>query len=139
VNRLFGILVGMLVISSAIADENDFRCFKSVGLKNPLRLQFVFHTEKDDVGYVRYESGSGPIRLKRLKEKELRRGPDGRPSEFETEWREIIPNGVGGTYLVVSQGAVINEFKYIRPDGKTFRFDEDPDASTDNGCKWSSN
>lgn len=137
-NRLIGVIVGVLVASSAVADENDFRCLKSAGFKKPIRLQFVFQTENNDVGYVRYDSGSGFIRIKRLKERELRRGPGGRPSEIETQWREVIPNGAGGTYLVISQGALINEFRYVRNDGKTFRFEEDPDASTDNGCEWPS-
>lgn len=136
--RLIAILAGILVVSSAMADENDFRCFKSVGFKKPLRLQFVFQTDKDDVGYVRYQGGSGPIQVKRLKETELKRVPGGSPSEFETQWREIIPNGTGGTYRVVSQGARISEFRYIREDGKIFRFEEDLDASTDTGCVWSS-
>ena len=136
-NRLIAVLIGFLAISSAFADENDFRCFKSVGLKKPVRLQFVFQAEKEGVGYVRYETGTGPIQVKRLKERELRRVANGRPSEFETTWLELVPKGAGGTYLVVSQGALIDDFRYIRPDGKTFRFEEDLEASTEEGCRWS--
>jgi hypothetical protein len=136
-NRLIGVLViGFLAVSSAIADQNDFRCLKSVGLKNTLRIQFVFQSDKDDVGYVIYQNGSRPIPVKRLKEKELKRVPGGRPSEFETQWQEITSDGTGGTYVYVSQGALIDNFRYIRKDGKIFRFVEDPDASTDNGCEW---
>jgi hypothetical protein len=119
-----------------MADQNDFRCLKSVGLKNTLRVQFVFRSDKDDVGYVIYQNGSKPIPVKRLKEKELKRVPGGRPSEFETQWREITSDGIGGTYIFVSQGARIDNFRYIRKDGKVFRFVEDIDASTDNGCEW---
>lgn len=136
-NRLIAVLIGILAVNSAVADENDFRCLKSVGLKKPIRLQFVFHTEREDIGYVRYETGTGPIQVKRLREKELRRLPNGRPSEFETTWLELVPKGAGGTYLVISQGALIGDFRYIRPDGKPFRFEEDLDASTEDGCKWS--
>ena len=133
-NRLIGILLGILVVSAAVADENDFRCLKSIGLKKVIRIQFVSQTEKADVGYVKYENGTGVIQVKRIREKELMRLPDGRPSEFETTWREVTPNG--GTYVVVSQGVLINEFKYVRQDGKTFRFEEDLDASADNSCEW---
>ncbi len=136
-NRLIGVLVlGFLVASSAMADQNDFRCFKSVGLKNTLRIQFVFPSDNDDVGYVIYKGGSARIPLKRLKEKELKRGPGGRPSEFETQWGEMTSDGTGGTYVYVSQGALIDNFKYLRKDGKIFKFVEDLDASTDNGCAW---
>lgn len=40
-NKLFGILIVILVCTSAAAGENDFRCLKSIGVKTPLRLQFV--------------------------------------------------------------------------------------------------
>ena len=119
-----------------MADQNDFRCFKSVGLKNTLKIQFVFLSDKDDLGYVIYQSGSAPIPVKKLEEKELKRVPGGRPSEFEMQWRENISDGTGGTYVFVSQGALIDNFRYIRKDGRMFRFVEDIDASTDNGCKW---
>ena len=135
-NKLFGILIVILVCTSAAADENDFRCLKSIGVKTPLRLQFVFQTDKPDVGYVIYQNGSRPIEMKKLKEREVRRVPGGRPSEFETQWREVTSDGTGGTYVFVSQGAHIDNFRYIRKDGKIFRFVEDLDASTDNGCEW---
>jgi len=135
---LLMILGLVFVVNNAVADENDFRCLKSIGLKKPIRIQFVFQTEKDNVGYVKYENGSEPIQVKRIKEKELRKAPGGRPSEFEATWQEVTPGGAGGTYLIVSQGARINGFRYIRPDGKTFRFEEDLDAPADSGCNWSS-
>ncbi len=135
--KLFAILVGVLACSAVFADQNDFRCLKSIGPKSPLRLQFVLRTDKPDDGYVIYQNGSGSIPVKKLKVKELRRGPDGRPSEFETEWEEVTSDGGGGTYVVVSQGARINGFRYIRKkDGKTFKFEEDPDAVTEKGCDW---
>jgi hypothetical protein len=131
-NKLFGVLVGIFVCSSVVADENDFRCLKSIGLKSPIRLQFVFRTDKHDLGYVIYQNGSGPIPVKRLNERELRAAPGGRPSEFETHWQET-----GGTYVVVSQGALINDFRYIRrKDGKIINFEEDLDAFTEKGCEW---
>lgn len=134
--RLIGFLAGMIMASSAMADENDFRCLKSLGLKNTIRLQFVLQTDKDGIGYVKYQAGSGPVPVKRLQEKELRRAPGGGPSAVETQWAETATDGAVGTYTIVSQGARISEVRYVRKDGKTFRFEEDLDASTDKGCEW---
>lgn len=134
--KIMFVLLGSLMAVSAIADQNDFRCFKSVGLKKPLKLQLVFPAGSGDVGSVTYENGSSPISVRRLMEKELRKAPGGRPSEFEISWAEITPDGKGGMYVFVSQGAIINSFRYIRKDGKVFRFEEDSDAFGDDGCTW---
>ena len=139
-NRLFWGLIGVLVCSHAMADEADFRCFRSAGPTSSVRLQFVIQTEKVGSGYVVTQKGSGPIPIKLLQEKELNRGPGGRPSEVEAKWQEITPNGRGGTYIVVSQGALISKFRYIRKkDGKNFLFEEDTDTVTENGCVWNIN
>ena len=139
-NKLFCGLIGVLMCSHAKADEGDFRCFRSANPKSSLRLQFVFQTEKVGSGYVIYQKGGGPIPIELLKEKELNRGPSGRPSEFEARWQEISPDGLGGMYIVVSQGALISKFRYIRKkDGKNFLFEEDTDAVTENGCVWNIN
>jgi hypothetical protein len=136
-NKLFGILISIIVCTSSAADVNDFRCLKSIGLKTPLRLQFVFQTDKPDMGYVIYQNGSQPIAVKIIKEREVQRVPGGRPSEIEAQWEEITSDGTGGKYIIVSQGARIYEFRYIRKkDGKIFKFEEDLDASTEDGCKW---
>jgi hypothetical protein len=45
--------------------SNNFRCLKSIDIKTPLRLQFVFKTDKPDVGYVIYQNGSRPIAVKK--------------------------------------------------------------------------
>ena len=69
--------------------------------------------------------------------KELRRVPGGRPAEVETQWSEITSDGVaGGNCAIVSQGARSSEVRYLRQYGKLFRFEEDLDASTDQGCGW---
>jgi hypothetical protein len=67
----------------------DFRCFKSIGLKSPHRLQFVIQADKDKLGYVSYQNGSGAIPVKLLKEKELKKVPGGRPSEFESHGKKL--------------------------------------------------
>ena len=136
-NKIFFITVCVLIGNSAVADANDFRCLKSISLKNPVRLQFTFPSDKDGVGYVTYQNGDGRIALRKAKEQELRRAPGGRPSEFETRWEEVSPDGTGGTYILVSQGALLTGFRYIRKkDRKIFRFEEDLDASTENRCEW---
>ena len=135
--KLIGILIGILACTSVAADANDLRCLKAIGVKTPLRLQFVFQADKPGLGYVIYQNGSGPIAVKELKEREVRQGPGGRPSVFEAQWEEITSDGSGGKYVIVSQGARISEFRYIRKkDGKIFRFEEDVEAWTEKGCKW---
>src|SRR5713101_447786 len=101
--KLLGLLLGVLLCNGAVAGENDFRCFKSIGLKNPIRLQFTFPPAKQDLGYVTYQNGSAPIRVKRVKEKTIEEVPGGRPWVFQTEWEEIVGNGIGGKYVIISQ------------------------------------
>ena len=135
--KLIGLLLGFFIANSVMADEGDYRCLKSVGSKSSIRLQFVFPPDNKDVGKVIYKGGSGSIKVQRLKEKETRKGPSGRPSEFESQWSEINSDGLGGTYIIITQGARIYDFKYVRnKDGKIFSFEEDDDAFSDNGCEW---
>lgn len=132
----FALLTGLLLCTSAVADDNDFRCFKSIGLKNPIRLQFTFPSTDHGLGSVSYQNGSGPIAVKQTAEKTLREVPNGRPWVFENVWTEVEPKGAGGRYVFVIQGAVISDFQYVRKDKKTFRFEEDLDATGDDGCNW---
>lgn len=138
--NLLQLLVAMTVTflcKPVFADENDFRCLKSVGLKNPVRLQFTFRADKDDLGHVTYQRGSGQIQVKKISEKELRRVSGGRPSEFEMTWEEVTPEGPGGRYVMVSQGARIYDFQYRgKKAGKALKFEEDLDAFAENGCVW---
>ncbi len=132
------VVSGMFLSPTAFADEGDFRCLKSVGLKNPVRLQFTFRSDKDDLGYVTYQRGSGRIQVKKISDKELRRVPGGRPSEIEWVWEEITPDGSGGRYVMVIQGARIYDFRYMgKKNSKVLKFEEDVDAFTDKGCNWS--
>ncbi len=134
---LLVVVTGLFLCNAAFADENDFRCLKSIGLKNPVRLQFTFRADKDDLGYVTYQRGSGRIQVKKISEKELRRVPGGRPSEFEMTWEEVTPEGPGGRYVMVSQGARLYDFKYRgRKDGKVLKFEEDVEVFTEKGCNW---
>lgn len=137
-NKLLVVLLVFMATGYANADEADFRCLKSIGLKKPIRLQFTFPADGKDTGYVIYQNGNGKIPVKRLKEKELRQGPVGRPSEFEISWVEITAKGYGGRYVFFAQGAILDDFRYIRKNGKVFKFEEDADAEGDNGCEWHS-
>lgn len=131
------VVTGMFLCKPVAADENDFRCLKSIGLKNPVRLQFTFRADKDDLGYVTYQRGSGRIQVKKISEKELRRVPGGRPSEVEMTWEEITTNGAGGRYVMVVQGARICDFRYTgNKNGKVMKFEEDIEVFTEKGCSW---
>lgn len=134
---LCGVVTGLFLCSPVFADENDFRCLKSIGLKNPVRLQFTFQSGKDDLGYVTYQRGSGRMQVKKISEKELRRVPGGRPSEIEMTWQEITPDGPGGRYVMVIQGARIYDFSYMgKKSGKAMKFEEDLEAFSEKGCDW---
>lgn len=135
---LLVVVAGMLICKPVFADANDFRCLISVGPKKPVRLQFTFQSGKDDLGYVTYQRGSGRIQVKKISEKELRRVPGGRPSELEMTWEEITPDGSGGRYVMVVQGARIYDFRYMgKQSGKTLKFEEDLEAFSETGCNWS--
>ena len=115
----------------AVAGE-DFRCLKAVGGKS--RLQFTNDTDTWATGWVLYKGGSGRIPIKLESEKE-RRAVAGRPSEFESRWTEQVEGG--GTYVLMSQGARIYEFAYVRrKDGRTFKYEQDDTAWTEKGCDW---
>lgn len=134
---LLGLLMLTLLCKPVSADENDFRCLKSVGLKKPVRLQFTFQSGNDDLGYVNYQRSSGPLQVRKTKERELRQVPGGRPSEIEITWEEVTPDSSGGSYVMVVQGARVYGFSYIRKkDGKLLKFEEDLDALTEQGCDW---
>ncbi|MCX4028468.1 hypothetical protein H0A36_15480 [Endozoicomonas sp. SM1973] len=132
-------LVYLTIVSSlnVIADESEFRCLKSVGLHNSIKLQFNFPMGNEKFGYVSYQKGSGKILVRNTKE-ETKEISVGRPLEFTNEWEEVTSGGTGGKYILVSQGALIHDFKYIRKkDGKVYSFEEDYQAISENGCQWS--
>lgn len=131
-----GAAAGLFLLSSAAFAADDFRCLKSVGQADPIRLQFSWKANDDQRGYVAYQNGKGRIDVTFLKETELRRN-GGRSSEVETQWQEVTADGSGGTYAIVSQGARISQFRYLRKkDGKVFTFEEDLAATGDDRCKW---
>lgn len=130
------VLLGLILNNSILADENDFRCLKSLNRIKPIKLQFTFPQDNQDRGYVTYQNGNTPIPVKLKAEKTIKEAPNGGPWLFQSIWEESTKNGVGGKYFITSQAADISEFKYIRKDGKVFMFEVDLDASTENGCKW---
>ncbi|MEA5440943.1 hypothetical protein VB739_00075 [Cyanobium gracile UHCC 0281] len=135
--RCLAVLLLLIIAAPPVwADQDTVRCLRSIGLKTPLRLQLGISSETDDRGYVLYQGGSGRIPLKLLKVTELRRVYGGRPSEFETQWVEMPPSGSGGRYIYINQGAIIDDFQYIRKDGRVFKFVDDPDAYADDRCTW---
>lgn len=88
----------LLSCTCAVAEEDEFRCLVSIGVKKPIRLQFVFPPDSSDLGKVIYQGGSGAIQVKRKSERTIEEAPNGRPWQFESVWEEITKDGIGGTY-----------------------------------------
>lgn len=128
--------LGFALSHIAFADQNDFRCLQSIHLQKPIRLQFNFPQDTQETSSVTYSTSKESIPIKLKSTKTLDEGPVGRPSLFQYVWEEMPSTGSGGKYILSSQGALIGDFKYVRSDGKVFRFEVNTDASTENGCKW---
>jgi hypothetical protein len=135
---LFGFVCAALLCSVAFAfaqnDQNEIRCLKSVGLKNPIRLQFEF-PGPNQLGYVIYEHGSERITVKQLDMKETQKVPD-RPSFYTLKFAEVSPNNSGGVYTLVIQGAMVEDAEYKCKDGKVFHFEDDTEAMGERVCMW---
>ncbi len=131
--NILGLLLGTLLCAGAAADDSDIRCFVSNGPGKPIRLQLTFPKEGGGHGTVRYQRGSAAIPIKAVDEITLEAVP-GRPWTFQTDWQEMLAGG--GTYVVVSHGTRIYEFRYIKANGKTFAFREEPEAVAEHGCRW---
>ncbi len=133
---LFLLLMGLAFCNPIFADENDFRCLKSIHQKKPIKLKFTFPQDNQKTGSVIYQNGKSPIPVKLKVEKTIEEVPNGRPWVIQSVWEESAKEGNAGNYSITSQGADIIEFKYVRKDGKVFLFEVDDDASTENGCRW---
>jgi hypothetical protein len=132
--HLTALLFAALLADPAMAQATEFRCLISIDAAPPIRLQFDFPQSEHAYAAVRYQRGSKPIQLRALKTSSVEMTP-GRPFEFTTIWQE--PGKNGGTYTVATQGALINEFTYLRGrDKKTFRFEEDMGAIETSRCTW---
>ena len=131
---LTALLCAALLANPAMAQATEFRCLVSVDAAPPIRLQFDFPQSEHAHAAVHYQRGSKPIPLRALKTSSVDMSP-GRPFEFTTVWKE--PGKNGGTYTVATQGALVNEFTYLRSrDKKTFTFEEDTGAMGTSRCKW---
>ncbi len=136
-NRLLAILLLVIATTPALrADQDNVRCLRSTGVQPPLRIQFGLQSESDSSAYVLYQGHQAPIPLKLLKVTELRRGEGGRPSEFETQWIEVTAPATAGRYLYTNEGALIDDFQYIRGDGRIVRFVDDADVLDVGRCTW---
>ena len=134
VKHLTTLLFATLLANPALAQATGFRCLVSVDATTPIRLQFDFPQSERAQAAVRYQRSSKPILLRALETRSVEMSP-GRPFEFTTVWKE--PGKNGGTYTVATQGALINEFTYLRArDKKTFRFEEDIGAMETSRCAW---
>jgi hypothetical protein len=126
-----------LSVLAASASAQQFLCFEAPGKSAPIQLQFDFPAEGQELASVTYRKGIAAIQLKKVSEKEIDEGPDGRPSLIRTVWEEIVPGGKkGGRYEMDAQGAVVYRFQYKRRDGKRFDFAVAEDAEGVEGCEW---
>lgn len=131
------LLLLMVAAPPVSAAQDNVRCLRSIGVQPLLRIQFGLGSDSDSSGYVLYQGSPGPIPLKLLKVTELRRVDGGRPSEFETQWLEVTsPPASAGRYVYTNQGALIDDFRYIRKDGRIFKFVDDADALGLGRCTW---
>ncbi len=135
--RFLALLVLLIATAPPVrADQDNVRCLRSIGVKPLLRIQFGLHGNSDSSGYVLYQGGGGPIPLRLLKVTELRRVDGGRPSEFETQWIEVTTTPSAGRYVYSNEGALIDDFHYIRSDGMVFKFVDDSDVLDAGRCTW---
>lgn len=134
--KIFILFFGLAFSYAAFASQNNFRCLQSVNLKKPIRLQFNYPQGIQKAGSVTYSNSKVSIPVELQSEKTIKEVPNGRPWLFQSVWREITTTNVGGYYIITSQAANIYEFKYVRNDGKVFKFKMNIDASTESGCKW---
>lgn len=135
--RCLALLMLLTFAAPAVwADQDNVRCLRSIGVKPLLRIQFGLHGNSDSSAYVLYQGSRGPIPLRLLKVTELRRMDGGRPSEFETQWIEGTTTPSAGRYVYTNEGALIDDFHYIRSDGRVFRFVDDSDVLDAGRCTW---
>ena len=129
------ILLAIIVLPAARAGTRSI-CFISEGTKRATRLRFDFPDSESELGEVHYEKGHGAIKIKRLKEIEVARHGD-RPSEVQTNFVEILDKGEGGTYQIVTQGAIVLGLKFLpRAKGKPIAFKHDEDGGGEDECGW---
>lgn len=126
----------VLSLLSAGAFAQQFLCFETAGKKAPIQLQFDLPSDGQELASVTYRKGTGAIQFKKVSEKEINEGPDGRPSLIRTVWEENVARGKGGRYEMDTQGAVVYRMEYKRPDGKKFNFTVIDEAEGLNGCEW---
>lgn len=132
--RFLALALVACACGQAQAGPDDFRCFVSIGHQPPIRLEIDFTSA--DGGHVTYERGHGTIPVVLAEDKAIQSTRD-RPDETMMRWKEDEAKGAGGEYVMISQGARVSDFRYIRKrDGKVFRFEEDLQASGENACTW---
>lgn len=117
----------------------DARCFADAAN----RVQFDFRTWEAGSrgwigGQVRYRNGKAAIPIV-FQGSTVLEDHDGRPSEFEHRWIEVLDGTVTGEYRLRSQGAVVYDMRYLnRRSGRTTTFPEGwhADAEDGDGCAW---
>jgi hypothetical protein len=135
--RCAAVLLFLFTTASPVrADQDNVRCLRSIGVQPLQRLQFALRSNSDSSGYVLHQGSPKPTPLKLLKVTELSKAEGGRPSEFETQWVELTAPESAGRYVYTNIGALIDDFQYIRKDGRIIRFVDDSDVLDVGRCSW---
>jgi hypothetical protein len=135
--RRLAILLLLIIAAPAVwADQDNVRCLRSIGVQPLLRIQFGLDSTNDSSGHVLYQGCQGVVPLKLLKVTELRRADGGRPSEIEIQWIKVTTTPSAGRYLYTNEGALIDDFHYIRSDGRVFKSVDDSDGLDAGRCTW---
>ena len=112
-------------------------CFKSEKIRDKcIRLQLTLPEEGSKLGKIKYENGSNELGIQRIKEHILS-GSKAIPATVRTEFAEIIDGKRVGTYLLITQGAVVGELSYKQlRKKKVYKFFDDPDSYINDSCSW---
>lgn len=116
------VVLGLSIMDVALCSDQSICLIGYANLKT-IRLKLTLGSQPT----VQYFGQKEKTNIVLLKEEELKRNQD-RPSLFQTEWEEVYKGQKTGRYIMVSQGAVIYHFVYLRhSDQKVFFFEQDPD------------
>lgn len=118
----------LILLISGIAHCADISIhFIGYSHLKPVKVRLIIKNDDFKNPKIQYYGHKEQIPLSFLREEELRRNQNG-PSLLQQEWEERYNNEKTGRYVMVSQGAVVNHFIYIRyRDMKVFVFDQDPE------------
>ena len=123
--------------ASASPTSVDTRCFSDA--RHKVQLEFRVYSD-EGIGWV-----GGQVRYRQSKEfiplvfqhSDVLQDIEGRPSEFEHRWLEVVDGAITGEYRLTSQGANVYGFRYLnRKTGKAFELPEQSFPDEAGTCRW---